>query len=427
MQAPLQATELQPQPGTPAGLAAASPQPVWRNRDFMRLLTGYTVSVFGDSFNGIAISLWVLQTTGSAQRMAAVQICYLSVGFLFGSFAGTVADRIDRRRLMLISELSRSAIAALLAVVLFVLHAPFAALLALCSLSMLCSLLLSPAFHASTTAIVGPERVQQAASAIHIADNVARISGLAVAGVVVSAFGGLAAILTTAGAFLFSAICTLLTRGFPPMPAARADKGASFLEDWRGGLRYMRSDALIRSIVLLSPLLSAFFLSAIMLVQVIAVGQWRANPIEFGLLEMCIPLGYMAGAGVILGFGRRLGRRGRLVFAGILPLGPLYAGVSFIASPLLALPLILLGGLLFAFCSMMIQIILKTEVRGDLQGRIYGTLGAITSVAPTLALAIVSMLADRWGADRILVSLGALLLVLGSVAAVLLKPIRTYR
>lgn len=424
MQAPIQAAEAQLQAGP---VAAAEAQPVWRNRSFMKLLTGYTASVFGDSFNGIAISLWVLQTTGSAQRMAAVQICYLSVGFLFGSFAGTIADRIDRRRLMLVSELSRSAIAAVLAVVLFVLHAPFPALLALASLSMFCSLLLSPAFHASTTAIVGPARVQQAASAIHIADNAARISGLAVAGIVVSAFGGLAAILTTAGAFLFSAVCTLLTRGFPKVERIAEGPKPSFFEDWRGGLSYMRRDALIRSILLLSPMLSAFFLSAIMLVQVIAIGQWQANPIEFGLLEMCIPLGYLAGAGIILGFGRRMSRRGRLVFAGLVPLGPLYAAVSFIPSPLLALPLILLGGLLFAFCSMMIQIILKSEVRGELQGRIYGTLGAITSVAPTLALAIVSMLADSWGAGRVLVVLGALLLVLGIAAAVLLKPIRMYR
>ncbi|MDI4648174.1 MFS transporter [Cohnella hashimotonis] len=424
MQAPIQAADARRQAGP---TAAAEALPVWRNGSFMRLLTGYTVSVFGDSFNGIAISLWVLQTTGSAQRMAAVQICYLSVGFLFGSFAGTIADRFDRRRLMLFSELSRSAIAAILAVSLFVLHAPFPTLLVLASLSMFCSLLLSPAFHASTTAIVGPARVQQAASAIHIADNAARISGLAVAGIVVSAFGGLAAILTTAAAFLFSAVCTLLTRGFPRVERATAEHKPSFLEDWRGGLAYMRRDALIRSIVLLSPLLSAFFLSAIMLVQVIAVGKWRANPIEFGLLEMCIPLGYLAGAGIILGFGRRLGRRGRLVFAGLLPLGPLYAVVAFISSPLLALPLILLGGLLFAFCSMMVQIILKTEVRGELQGRIYGTLGAITSVAPTLSLAAVSMLADRWGAGHVLAVLGMVLLVLGIVAAALLKPIRTYR
>ncbi|WP_217593204.1 MFS transporter [Cohnella sp. GbtcB17] len=424
MQTPLQAADARRQAGP---TAVGETLPVWRNRSFMRLLTGYTASVFGDSFNGIAISLWVLQTTGSAQRMAAVQICYLSVGFLFGSFAGTIADRIDRRRLMLFSELSRSAIAAILAVSLFVFHAPFPTLLVLASLSMFCSLLLSPAFHASTTAIVGPARVQQAASAIHIADNAARISGLAVAGVVVSSFGGLTAILTTAAAFLFSAVCTLFTRGFPPVERTAVDTRPTFLQDWRGGIDYIRQDALVRSIVFLAPLLSAFFLSAIMLVQVIAVGRWRANPVEFGLLEMCIPLGYLAGAGIILSLGKRMGRRGRLVFAGLLPLGPLYAAVSFISSPLLALPLILLGGLLFAFCSMMIQIILKSEVRGELQGRIYGTLGAITSVAPTLSLAAVSILADRWGAGRVLVVLGLLLLALGIVAAALLKPIRNYR
>jgi hypothetical protein len=70
---------------------------------------------------------------------------------------------------------------------------------------------------------------------------------------------------------------------------------------------------------------------------------------------------------------------------------------------------------------------MRAEVPDELQGRIYGVLGTITSTAPILGLTVVSVLADQWGAQTVLESLGALLLVVGIIAAAGLKSIRTYR
>jgi len=434
MEAPLQGKPME-NDAVRAGLPeAAADRPVWRNRRFLWLLSGFTASIFGDSFNGIALSLWVLQTTGSAQRMAAVQICTMAIAFVFGSFAGTIADRMDRRRLMLLSDWSRCVTAALLGVSLFVVEAPFAVMLVLVSLAMFAGLFYGPSFQAATTQLVGASRVQQASGSIYLFDNVARISGLALAGVVVSAFGGLAAILTTSAAYLISSICTLAAgrfssgERFPAGEQASVErKKSSFLQDWRGGLSYIRRNPLIRSVVLLSPLLSAFFLTAIMLVQVIAINDWKAGPIEFGLIEMCVPLGYVTGASFLIALGQRLTRRGRLVFLGLLLLGPMYLLISSLDSPQLAIPFVLLGGLLFSFCSMLAQVILKSEVRSEWQGRVFGTVGAISSVAPSLGLAIASVLADRWGAATVLAWESVGLLVVGIAAGMILKPIREYR
>ncbi|MDK8191257.1 MFS transporter [Paenibacillus sp. UMB7766-LJ446] len=399
---------------------------LWRNVAYRRILCGYGISVFGDCFNGIAISLWVLQTTGSAKSMAAVQVCNMVVSFLFGSFAGTFADRLDRRKLMLSSDLFRGAMAFIIAVSLFVLHAPFPFVLLLLSLSMFSSLFQAPAFHASVTSLVGREYLQQATGTIHLVDNIARISGLAAAGIAVSAFGGFTAIMITGVTFLLSAICVMLAGRFPDVQRSSMHRG-SFVKEWGGSFSYIFAHPLIRSIVILNPLLILFFMSAIMLVQVMAVNVWQANPVQFGLIETCIPLGYMLGSGILIASGNRLKRRGRWVFIGLLVLGPLYMLLSKVSSPLLALPLIIAGGAMFACCTMLTQIMMRAEVPDELQGRIYGVLGTITSTAPILGLTVVSVLADQWGAQTVLESLGALLLVVGVVAAAGLKSIRTYR
>ncbi|CAM3221854.1 MFS transporter [Paenibacillus taichungensis] len=421
----------EPELGPNGALAAAESQKManralWRNVAYRRILCGYGISVFGDCFNGIAISLWVLQTTGSAKSMAAVQVCNMVVSFLFGSFAGTFADRLDRRTLMLSSDLFRGAMAFIIAVSLFVLHAPFPIVLLMLSLSMFSSLFQAPAFHASVTSLVGREHLQQATGTIHLVDNIARISGLAAAGIAVSAFGGFTAIMITGVTFLLSAICVMLAGRFPDVQRSSMHRG-SFVKEWGGSFSYIFAHPLIRSIVILNPLLILFFMSAIMLVQVMAVKVWQANPVQFGLIETCIPLGYMLGSGILIASGNRLKRRGRWVFIGLLVLGPLYMLLANVSSPLVALPLIIAGGAMFACCTMLTQIMMRAEVPDELQGRIYGVLGTITSTAPILGLTVVSVLADQWGAQTVLESLGSLLLVVGIIAAAGLKSIRTYR
>lgn len=300
-----------------------APPTLWRNVTFRRILYGYGISVFGDCFNGIAISLWVLQTTGSAKSMAAVQICNMAVSFLFGSVAGTVADRLDRRKLMLASDVFRGVMAVLIAISLFGWHAPFPVVLLLLSLSMFSSLFQAPAFHASVASMVGREHIQQATGTIHMVDNLARISGLAAAGVAVAAFGGFVAILITGATFLLSAVCVLMAGRFPEVQRSVSQQ-TTFAQEWRSSFAYIYRNRLIRSIVLLNPVLILFFMSAMMLVQVMAVKVWEANPVQFGLIETCIPLGYMIGSALLIASGKRLKRRGRWVFIGLIVLGPIY-------------------------------------------------------------------------------------------------------
>ena len=408
------------------GEPVSAGKPLWRNRTFALLLAGNAVAVFGDCFSGIALSLWVLQETGSARLMAAVLICHMAVGVLFGSVAGTAADRFNRRKLMASSDLIRCGIAATLAMCLYALDAPFAVMLALVAVSAFAGLFHGPAFHASITQVAGKANIGQATSAIYLMDNVARISGLALAGAAIAAFGGWWALMINCATFLFSAVCVLAAGRISQAAAAGPGENKPFLQDLLLGFAYIRQDALTRAVVILNPLLVMLFMASHMLIQVLAIREWRAGPVAFGLIEMCVPLGYLAGAGIIMAFAARLGRRGWWVFGGLIALGPVFVLIAYSPHAIAALPFILLGGLLFAFSSMMTQIILRSEIRDEMQGRVYGTLGAITGIAPSLGLILSSALADRLGAQEVLAAQGICLLAFGIAAAALLKSIRNY-
>ncbi|MEW9699401.1 MFS transporter [Paenibacillus sp. SI8] len=400
---------------------------LWRNRAFLCMFASYCVSLLGDTFHSIALNLWVLQTTGSAKLMSIVLIIHLITNMLFGSFAGTVADRMNRRTLMLISDIGRCLWVGGIAWLMFTPgnHLPF--IFVLTALSAFTGLFYTPSFQASLSVLVGKERIHQAISTISIADNIIRISGFALGGIAVAAFGGAFAIALDAFTYFIS-ILLLLGAGSFLSAASPAQKGkrTPFFRDFISGFRYIWQHAFARSAVLLLPSIFLFFLSSLMLIQVMAVRVWHAHPFSFGLIEAFIPLGYVLGSGFILLMGARLKHRGKWIVGSLIAMGPCYLLLSQVTSAPYGLPLILVTGFLFSFSTLIIQTILRIEIDPGLQGRFFGTLGSLSSVATPLGIAICSIGADRFGPSLILACTGTGMLTLGVLAFLYAKTIRQY-
>src|SRR5260370_37198208 len=102
--------EVEPQ-AIEQSLPAAKEAPgarLWRNRDFNIFWLGQTLSVFGDAFATIAIPLLVLRATGSVVVMGLVTAVFGVAQVVTGLFAGWLADRLDRRRLMIFCDILRT-------------------------------------------------------------------------------------------------------------------------------------------------------------------------------------------------------------------------------------------------------------------------------------------------------------------------------
>lgn len=404
-----------------------APTSIWRNRTFLSVFLSYSVSLLGNTFHSIALNLWVLQTTGSAKLMSAVLITHLVISMLFGPFAGTIADRTNRHTLMWVADLIRFALVAAIAVLVYLPDTPFPLILLLTGLVAFAGTFRTPAFQASLVEIVGKEQLTQAVGAISISDNVIRITGFALGGIAVATFGGAAAIAIDAATFLLSACLLLFAGKFPyseDMPAV--DKKASFKEDLAAGFRYVWHNDFAKAAVILLPLVMFFFLSTFMLIQVMAVQVWQAQPFVFGLLEACIPLGYVAGSILIMRFDKRLTRRGNWIIGSVLGMGPLFIAIAQMPSASYALPLILLVGFLFSFSTTIIFIALRVAIDPAVQGRVFGLLGAFTSVAPPVGLALFSVLSDIYGPAVIITISGAAMVLFGGIAYSRMKAIRRF-
>jgi len=106
-------------------LAGASNAPLWRNREFVLLQSGQLLSTFGSGLSAISYPLLTLLITGSAARTGIVGAVVLAPILLLSFAAGVAADRFDRRRLMIFSDVLGAAGLSTLAVAVLTGHATF--------------------------------------------------------------------------------------------------------------------------------------------------------------------------------------------------------------------------------------------------------------------------------------------------------------
>ena len=87
------------------------------NRNFRQLYIGQTISQLGDWFNAVAVFALLLDLTGSATAVAWMMIVQFLPVAIVGPLAGVVVDRVDRRRLMIGTDLLRGSLVLVLLVI----------------------------------------------------------------------------------------------------------------------------------------------------------------------------------------------------------------------------------------------------------------------------------------------------------------------
>src|SRR5437763_12096556 len=80
---------------------------LWHNTHFNIFWFGQLLSALGDAFAMLAMPLLVLQATGSVAQMGLVTGTFGIAQLLAGIFAGALVDKVDRRRLMILCDLGR--------------------------------------------------------------------------------------------------------------------------------------------------------------------------------------------------------------------------------------------------------------------------------------------------------------------------------
>ncbi|MET9255045.1 MFS transporter [Streptomyces sp. NPDC003717] len=233
-----------PERGTAKG------RPLWRQRDFGVFWAAQTLSVLGDSFSLVALPLLVLRATGSVARMGLLTAVGGVAAVLAAVFAGTVVDRVDRRRLLIGCDLVRLVLYGAIPLVwlsgphLWVLYA----VLPVCEAV---GMFFAVGYVTAVRSLVGTAQLTEANGRLNATFAAAGVLGPLCAGVVAAWVGPAAAVGVDAGSFGVSAACLLLVR-FRARPADEApEKRPGLWADLRAGVAFLYGHPVLRALTVL--------------------------------------------------------------------------------------------------------------------------------------------------------------------------------
>jgi MFS family permease len=271
------------------------------NRPFRLLWSARAVSFLGDSLSLVALMLHVAETTGQALAVAWLLLAGDFAPALLGPLTGTVADRLDRRRVMVGCELLQGALVVVIALWLPALPL----LLVLVGLRAVAGQVFQPASRAAVPAVVPERDLERANAAVGAATNGGEALGPLVAAVALPVLEIRGVLLVDAASFLVSAALLGL---LPPL--ARSGDGdparpASFLADAGAGLRYLRGQPILRVVVGGYVAVAACTGIDDVALVFLATDTFGAGESAAGLLLAAVGIGLLAGYALLARTGGR--------------------------------------------------------------------------------------------------------------------------
>lgn len=379
-----------------------------RSPSFRRLAAALAVSQFGDWLYNVALLVFVFDATHSVLWVSITTAARVLPIVVLGPLGGALADRFDRRRLMILADVVRAGLMVLLAGVVLsgapVVLAPIVAGLATAA-----SIAYPPATAASTPKLV-PAADLPGANAARSVIGAASVLGGPAIGALLLAFTDPAALFAiNAATFLLSALLVAAIPAGPAFVPAGNEGGDRLLRQLAEGLQELRRHPVAARFVGADILCSVVYgAETVLLVLVSRQGGWGDH--GYGLLLAATGAGGVIGTALVGRLGR-FSRVSRIVAVALLAAGAPLALLASVPSIAVALALCAMNGA----GSIVVEVFAETALQQQLDEAVFGRAYGLAFPASIGGIALGSLLAAPLA--NLLGLPGALLVLAGGVCA----------
>ncbi len=349
------------------------------------------IAAIGHGISSFALGVYVFQTTAQATAVSTVMLCAFLPSVVLAPFAGVLADRFDRRLLMVLGD----GLSGLLILALYILWKAetltLPVIYGLAALGSVFAALVQPATRATITDLVPEDRYQKASGLFQLAQGAKFLIAPFVGGLLMQRYGfgvpllvDVLTVVITAGAVL--AVRRLV--GKQEKPAEQAD----WVADFRYGWRFIREHSGIRLLLFLISLVTFYlgFLQTLFTPLVLSIADERI----LGIVESTGAVGMLVSSFAI----------------GILPDSKSHLNLTAVGLSLSGFILFLMGfsdkipyliatAFLF-FCTLPpvntgVEVLMRRAVPNATQGRVWGLVSFLSQIGYIVAYLVAGPLADR--------------------------------
>ena len=356
------------------------------------LVLGSFINSLGTGLSAFGLAVVMLRAYGTASSVSAIQMSAFAPIVLLAPLAGVLADRYDRRLMMIIGD-AGSVLG--LGIILAALSSPRPSLAWVCTGAILSSCLAAltePALRASVTDLVTEEDYVRASGLLQLASAAKYLLAPAAAGFLMPVVGVRGLVLLDASTCLVTVVCTMTVRralaaDAPQRAATQPGDDHGFLAGWRA----ITSSPGLRLLVILMTLATL----AIGVIQVLIkpILLPTVSTSEMGVIETVAAIGMLVGATLVTAW--KSAQPTTLLTAGLAATGiamilvPLGPGSWWVAAcgflTFASLPLSQAGA----------EVLVRTRVDNAQQARTWGTISLVTQMGYLVAYLCSGVLVDR--------------------------------
>ena len=390
-------------------------------RNYRLWFFGQLTSLFGSWMQSAALGFLIFQLTRSTAFLGLTGFVAGAPTWLFMLYAGVVADRVPRRRLMLITQTAMMILAFIASILVFLdVVRPWHILILAFGFGV-ANAFDAPARHAIVQDLVDDAEDITNAIALNAAMfNTATALGPAVGGLIYAAFGPGWCFAFNGLSFIAVIAALLMMRIRPGVPRLRA---TSAFTDLKEGLRFAATHPLIRTIIALVGFITLFAFSSVTLLPAWAVNILHGNASTNGFLQSARGLGALASALMIAALGR-FKFRGRLLSAGSIFFPILLFVFAFVRTAALSYLFLFASGFALILVFNLANAAVQTLTPDALRGRVMSIYSFTFFGSMPLGALFIGTLAHKVGEPQAVIFASAMTLAFAAAIFLFMPKLR---
>ncbi len=393
-----------------AGALRPGPLSAFSFPGFRRLWTGAFISSIGTWTQDVALA-WLIHTRLRDPLYLGLRTFAAEAPLLtFMLLGGAVADRVDRRRILLASQGLQMGYALALLVLFVTDRLGIGAILGIAFVTGLTQSQSAPTYQAVLTSLVPAQHIQNAVALNSLQFNLSRALGPALAALILARFGSGACFAVNVLSFV-AVIAAIRTVALPPPPQAPA--GQTLAQSLLAGLRHVRDDARLRPLMMMGAAGSFLGFPLVTYLPVIAGDVLGTGAAGYSLLLSSFGAGAIVGALTTAWRGRASGR-GRLALGAAMAYGAFALLAVLARSQTLAMALLFAAGTSLVSSFSVLNALVQEHAPDALRGRVLSIWGLFFRGGMPAGSLVAGFFVGRFGAPAVLgVFCGALVLLAG--------------
>lgn len=365
-------------------------------RKFLLLWTGDFISAIGSGLTSFGLGVYIFQQTGKASMMALITLFAFLPSLLLSAPAGVLADRYDRRLLMIIGD--GFSVIGLLFIFICLMRGK-AQVWQICIgviISSVFTSLLEPAYKATITDLLTPEQYSKASGLVQVAGSAKYLISPILAGFLLTIWDIKWLLILDMCTFFITVLTTLVVR--KGLDSKKVEIVTSFFSEIKEGVSALTDKKGVLTLVIMGSVIT-FCLGVIQTLAAPMILSF-SNSVTLGSLMTIITLGMLISSLLLGGISIKKGYA-RLLCISLFGAG-LFMGMFGFKEHIVWIAIS--GFLFFAmlpFANASIDFLLRTNIENDIQGRAWGLVGLISQLGYVVAYAVSGLLADYFFTPRL--------------------------